>query len=146
MYHIQYIVFFQTSKQLFSVSDALEYIEELDEQLLEDVESIDVVELPPDKIDPVSDEEEFVHEEKLGFGYSKVVSVPGFVKVFCNAVDLVPSTSEDPSTSQENKRPNILDLVDLDVADCTIQQASKKSKKSTAAKQTSKKAQSIQVN
>ena len=133
------------SKQLFSVSDALEYIEELDKQLLEDVDVIDVVKLPPHKVYSVSDKEEFADEEKLGFGDSKVVFVPGFVEFSCNAVDLVPSTSEDPSTSQENKRPNFLDVVDSDVADPTIQQAFKKRKKSTSAKQT-KKAQSIQVN
>ena len=111
---------FQMSKQLFSVSDVLEYIKELDEQLLEDVEVIDVVELPSDKVDSASDEEEFANEEKLGFGDSKVVSFPGFVEISCNAVDLLPSSSEDTSTSQENKRPNFLDLVDSDVADPTI--------------------------
>ena len=87
------------SKQLFSVSDALEYIEELDEQLLEDVNVTDVAELSPDKVVSVSDEEEFAVEEKLGFGNSKVAFVPAFVKGSCNAVDLVPSTSEYPSTS-----------------------------------------------
>ena len=51
------------SKQLFFVSDALEYIEELDEKLLEDVHVIDVVELSSDKVYPVSDEEEFADEE-----------------------------------------------------------------------------------
>ena len=137
---------FQISKQLFSVSDALEYNEGLDEPQLEDVDVINVVELPPNKVDSVSEKEEFADEEKLGFGDSKVVSVPGFVEVSCNAVDFVPSTSEDPSTSEENKRPNILDLVNLDATDPTIQQASKKRKKSTAAKETSKKAQSIHAN
>ena len=81
------------------------------------------------KFNSVSDKEEFSDEEKLGFGNSKDVSVLGFVKVSCNAVDLAPSTSEDPSTSQENKRPNILDFVDSDVADPTIQQVFKKKKR-----------------
>ena len=70
------------SKQLFSVNDALEYIEELDDLVLEDADVIDVVELPPEKIDSVTDEEKFADEEELGFGDSKVVSVPGFVEVF----------------------------------------------------------------
>ena len=48
------------------------------------------------------------------------MSVPGFVEVSCNAVDLVPSASQGPSTSQENKRPIIFDLADSDVADPTI--------------------------
>ena len=74
------------------------------------------------------------------------MSVLGCVEVSCNAVDFVPSTSEDPSTSQENKRPNIFDLVDSDVADPTTQQAFKKRKKSTAVKQTSKNAHPIQIN
>ena len=67
------------------------------------------------------------------------MSVLGCMEVSCNAVDFVPSTSEDPSTSQENKRPYIFDLVDSDVADPTTQQASKKKKKSIAVKQTRKK-------
>ena len=70
------------SKQLFSVNDALEYIEELDDLVLEDADVIDVVELPPEKIDSVIDEEEFADEEELGFGDSKVVAVMGFVEVF----------------------------------------------------------------
>ena len=70
------------SKQLFSVNDALEYIKELDELVPEDADVIDVVELPPEKIDSLTDEEEFADEEKLGFGDSKVVSVLGFVEVF----------------------------------------------------------------
>ena len=69
------------SKQLFSVSDALWYIEKFDKQLLEDIDVIDAVELPSDKVHSVSDEKEFADEEKLGFGDSKVVSVSGFVEV-----------------------------------------------------------------
>ena len=125
------------SKQLFSVDDALEYIEELDDLVLEDADVIDVVELPPEKIDSVTDEEEFADEEELGFGDSKVVSVPGFVEVSCNSVDLVPTTSEEPSTSSA--------AVNSEVADSTDQQVSKKRKKSVPVKQKSKKAPTTQV-
>ena len=131
---------FQMSKQLFSVNDALEYIEELDVQLLEDVDTIDVVELPPEKVDSVSDEEEFADEEELGFGESQVVSVPGFVEVSCNALDLVPTASEDSPTAQENTLQNIVDGAESGVVDPTEQQLSKKRKTSVSAKQRSKNA------
>ena len=50
--NVLYIIYciFQMSKQLFSISDALEYIEKFDGQLLEDIDVIDAVELPPNKI------------------------------------------------------------------------------------------------
>ena len=131
---------FQMSKQLFSVNDVLEYIEELDVQLLEDVDTIDVVELPPEKVDSVSDEEEFADEEELGFGESQVVSVPGFVEVSCNALDLVPTASEDSPTAQENTLQNIVDGAESGVVDPTEQQLSKKRKTSVSAKQRSKNA------
>ena len=37
------------SKAFFSANDAIDYIEELDNQMLEDVDVIDIVELPPGK-------------------------------------------------------------------------------------------------
>ena len=47
--------FFRCQKHFFSANVAIEYIEKLDDQQLKEVDVIDHVELPPEKLDDVSD-------------------------------------------------------------------------------------------
>ena len=91
----------------------------MEDQLLDDVDELDIVELPPEKVDPVSDEEEFADEKELGFEDSNIVSVPGFVEVSCNTVDLIASTSENSSASQENSKLLLLDFFHIFFLDAT---------------------------
>ena len=112
MYHTQFIIVSRCRNNFSPSTMHFKYIEELDDLVLEDADVIDVVELPPEKIDSVTDEEEFADEEELGFGDSKVVSIPGFVEVSCNSVDLVPTMSEEPSTSPAAVNSEVADYTD----------------------------------
>ena len=78
---------------MFSAIDAIEYIKELDDQQLEEVDVIDLVELPPEKVDDVSDEEGCVDKEEIG-SENDIVSVPGFLEITCAAADITPCTSK----------------------------------------------------
>ena len=124
------------SKAFFSANDAIDYIEELDNQMLEDVDVIDIVELPPEKVDLVSDEEEFLDEEELGFGDNEVISVPGYVKISCAAVDLVPLPSAgDENLLSSQVQSNESDSASTNLAEATPNQASKKQKTAPSKKE-----------
>ena len=128
------------SKAFFSANDAIDYIEELDNQMLKDVDVIDIVELPPEKVDLVSDEEEFLDEEELGFGDNEVISVPGYVEISCAAVDLAPLPSAgDENLLSSQVQSNESDSASTNLAEATPNQASKKQKTAPSKKKNNQK-------
>ena len=140
MQFCQPIIVFLDVESIFFCNDAIDYIEELDNQMLENVDVIDIVELPPEKFDLVSDEEEFLDEEDLGFGDNEVISVPGYVETSCAAVDLAPLPSAgDENLLSSQVQSNESDSASTSLAEVTPNQASKKQKTAPSKKKNNQK-------
>ncbi len=95
-----------------NIDEAMVYLEECEEEELPDGNSIDIIELPPERVDVISDEEEF-DDEHIDNVY--VADVPGNVEIddMQQEQDDVNSDEEEnepiPSASRARK-PNALEL------------------------------------
>ena len=86
-----------------NVDEAVAYLEECEEDELPLSQTVDIVELPPDRIDVISDEEEF---DENDLTEAHIADVPGSVKIGDLDQD---DNSEDeenvPGTSRVSKQP-----------------------------------------
>ena len=100
-----FLPFFQMSKskKLMNIDRAVEFLETMKDEIPTNCqhETVDIIELPPETVDEMSDAEEFDDDE---IGDNQIVDVPGNIEVYVGTDD----ESEDQTSIRKSKRAKIV--------------------------------------
>ena len=105
-----FLPFFQMSKprKFMNIDRAVEFLETMEDEIPTNCqhETVDIIELPPETVDEMSDTEEFDDEE---IGETQIVDVPGNVEVYVGTDDESEDVCEDQQASiRKFKRAKIV--------------------------------------
>ena len=91
-----FLPFFQMSKpkKFMNIDRAVEFLESMEDEIPTNCqhETVDIIELPPETVDEMSDAKEFDDEE---IGETQIVDVPGNVEVYVGTDDESEDVCED---------------------------------------------------
>ena len=100
-----FLPFFQMSKpkKFINIDRAVEFLETMKDEIPTNCqhETVDIIELPPETVNEMSDAEEFDDEE---IGDNQIVDVPGNIEVYVGTDD----ESEDQTSIRKSKRAKIV--------------------------------------
>ena len=104
-----FLPFFQMSKprKCMNIDRAVEFLETMEDEIPTNCqhETVDIIELPPETVDEMSNAEEFDDEE---IGETQIVDVPGNVEVYVGTDDESEDVCEDQASIRKSNRAKIV--------------------------------------
>ena len=104
-----FLPFFQMSKprKFINIDRALKFLKTMEDEIPTNCqhETVDIIELPPETVDEMSDAEKFDDEE---IGETQIVDVPGNVEVYVGTDDESEDVCEDPVSIRKSKSAKIV--------------------------------------